>query len=201
MNVIDLLQGNLPNGVVDMLKNQVGAENDDQTEAAVNGIVSTLVAAISKNAANPSGANSLVSALDRDHDGSILDDVMGFLGGSKQPANASMMNGAGILNHVLGGKQNNMADMIGRMTGMDKSKVGQLAMTLAPMVMGALGKARNQEGLNVSGISDLLQKSVQSESNKRSEMSLLTRFLDQDGDGSIMDDVVNLGMKAFLRKR
>jgi hypothetical protein len=201
MEILDLLQGNLPSGLMDLMGKQVGVESNDQTEAAVNGILSTLTAAISKNASSPEGANALVSALDRDHDGSIFDDVVGFLGGQRQASNASMLNGAGILRHVLGGRQNNVVDMIGRMSGLDESKVGQLMMMLAPMVMGALGKARNQGGMNIGGISDLLNQTVKSEENKRSEMSLLTRFLDKDGDGSVMDDIANMGIQAFLRRR
>lgn len=201
MEITDLLRGNLPDGLLDMLSSQVGADSQDQTEAAVNGLLSTLTAAISKNAATPEGANSLVSALDRDHDGSVLDDVMGFLGGQRTSSNASMLNGAGILKHVLGGRQTNVYDMIGRMTGLDQNKVGKLAITLAPLVMGALGKARSQKGMNVGGIQDLLGKTVQSEAQQRSEMSLLTRFLDRDGDGSVMDDLANMGIQAFLRRR
>ena len=201
MNITDLLQGNLPDGVLDLMANQMGGADRDQTAAAANGIISTLISAISKNAATPEGANSLVSALDRDHDGSLLDDVVGFLGGGRQASNASMLNGAGILKHVLGGRQNNVVDMIGRMTGLDQSNVGKMMIMLAPMVMGALGKARSNDGLRVDGISKLLTQTVQSESQQRSEMSLISRFLDQDGDGSIMDDLANMGMKAFLGRR
>ena len=201
MNILDLLQGNLPDGVLDLMSDQMGGAPKDQTAAAANGIISTLIAAISKNAATPSGANALVSALDRDHDGSVLDDVVGFLSGQKQASNASMLNGAGILKHVLGGKQNNVVDMIGRMSGMDQSNVGKMMMMLAPMVMGALGKARNSEGLKVDGSSQLLTQTVHSEAQQRSEMSLIGRFLDQDGDGSVLDDLANMGMKAFLGRR
>jgi hypothetical protein len=55
--------------------------------------------------------------------------------------------------------------------------------------------------MNVSGIGDLLSSSVKSETNKRSEMGLLSRFLDADGDGSVMDDLANMGIKAFLRRK
>ena len=200
MNIIELLQGQLSDGLLDQLSQSAGGASREQTQAAASGILSTLTSALAKNAARPGGANALVSALDRDHDGSVLDDVMGFLGGSRKPVNERTMNGSGILKHILGERQDGVSNMIGKMTGMESGNVGNLMSILAPMVMGALGKARNQHGMNTNGIVDLLSSSVRSEENQRQEMGLLGRFLDADGDGSIMDDLANMGMKAFLRR-
>ena len=83
MNVIELLQGQLDENLIQQLSQHIGAESTEQTEAAASGIISTLVAGLNKNAATPDGATALVSAIDRDHDGSILEDVAGFLLGSR----------------------------------------------------------------------------------------------------------------------
>ncbi|HEY3387448.1 MAG TPA: DUF937 domain-containing protein [Saprospiraceae bacterium] len=201
MNVIELLQGQLDGNLIHQLTNQIGAESPEQTEAAANGIISTLVAGLNKNAATPEGANALVSAIDRDHDGSLLEDVAGFVFGNRQVSNASTLNGAGILGHILGGKQSGAVDMISKATGLDSGQIMKLMISLAPMVLAALGKARKQEGVGTQNISDLLSGSVRSQVNKNSEMGLLTRFLDADGDGSVMDDIANMGMKLFLNKK
>ena len=201
MNVIELLNGKLDENLISQLTQQIGAESNEQTEAAASGIISTLVAQLSKNASSPDGANALVTALDRDHDGSLLDDVAGFLLGNRQTQNTSTLNGAGILGHILGGNQSNVTDMLGRVTGLNKSQIGKLMIALAPMVLAALGKARNQQGLNVGGIGDLLSGSVKSQVNQKKEMGLLQRFLDSDGDGSVMDDLANIGMKVFLSRK
>lgn len=201
MNVIELLQGQLDDNLINQLTRQIGADSPEQTEAAASGIISTLVAGLSKNASQPGGADQLVGALDRDHDGSLLDDVSGFILGNRQASNPKTLNGEGILGHILGGKQNNVNDMLGRVTGLDKSQIGKLMITLAPMVLAALGRARKKDNLGPRDIGDLLSGSVKSETNKRQEVGLLTRFLDKDGDGSIMDDIANMGMKAFLGRR
>lgn len=201
MNVVELLQGQLDDNLINQLTKHIGASSPEQTQAAASGIISTLVAGLNKNAAQPGGANSLVSALDRDHDGSILDDVAGFLLGSRQTQNQSTLNGAGILGHILGGKQNNVSQTIGRATGLDQSQIVKLMISLAPMVLGALGKARNQQGLGVSDIANVLSGSVKSEANQRQEMGLLNRLLDADGDGSVMDDIANMGMKFFMSRK
>jgi hypothetical protein len=200
MNIVELLHGHLDENLISQLSQKIGANSSDQTEAAASGIISTLVASLAKNSQQPGGANALVSALDRDHDGSILNDIAGYLMGGKQTTNSSTLDGTGILSHVLGNNQAGVTDMLSKMTGLNNSQVGNLLTTLAPMVMAALGKARHQDNLDTSGIGDLLKTSVLSQANKRQEMGLLQRFLDRDGDGSVLDDIVNMGMNVFLKR-
>ncbi len=203
MDLMDLLQGQMSEGLVDVLAQQIGGADKAQTQTAANGILSTIMAGLAKNAATPEGVSGIAGALDRDHDGSILDDIMGMVAGQKQPQNPSMMNGAGILKHILGGKQNGAVDMISKMSGLDSSKTGNLMTILAPIVMGQLGKQKRTQNLDNSGLSDYLQGSVKSATNKRQEMGLIGKLLDQDGDGSVMDDIASMGMGMlgkFLKK-
>ena len=72
---------------------------------------------------------------------------------------------------------------------------------LAPMVLAALGKMRTQQGMNAEGIGSVLSGTVQSQVNQKQEMGLLGRLLDSDGDGSVMDDIANLGMKFLLNRK
>jgi len=193
MNILDLLQNQLSDNVLESLTQQIGGQDKKQTAAAASGILSTLTAALSKNAASPEGRSALASALDNDHDGSILDDVMGLLSGNKQAANPRAANGAGILRHVLGQKQEDTSTLISKMSGLDKQSTMSLMMKLAPMVMGILGKQKREQNLDEGGLSALLSNTVKSTAQKREEMSLIERFLDKDGDGSVMDDLVRMG--------
>ncbi len=200
---MDLLQGQLDDNVIEHLSQQIGGASKEQTAAAADGILSTLMAALAKNAAAPGGASALSAALDRDHDGSILDDVVGMMSGQRQAANPSMLNGAGILKHVLGGKQGNVIEMISKMSGLQSGNAGNLLQILAPLVMGALGRQKRQQSLDDNGLSDFLNKSVNSAANQRAEMGVIGKLLDRDGDGSVMDDIAGMGMNIlgkFLRK-
>ncbi len=200
---MDLLQGQLDDNVIEHLSKQIGGASKEQTATAASGILSTLMAALAKNAAAPGGAGALSAALDRDHDGSILDDVVGMMSGQKQAANPSMLNGSGILKHVLGGNQGNVIDMISKMSGLQSGNAGSLLQILAPLVMGALGRQKKQQHLDDNGLSDFLNKSVQSASAKHAEMGVIGKLLDRDGDGSVMDDIAGMGMNIlgkFLRK-
>ena len=204
-DLMDLLQGQLTDGLVSQLSKQLGGADKQQTASAATNIFSTLMAGLSRNAAQPEGASSLANALDNDHDGSLLDNIMDmFGGGNSAPAVSSRTtNSAGILGHILGGKQSGAIDMISKISGLDSGKTGSLMSILAPMVMGTLGRAKKEQGMDSSGLSSFLRNSVQSAGAKRKEMGLVERFIDQDGDGSIMDDLTGMGMSLlskFLRR-
>jgi hypothetical protein len=205
MDLMSLLQGQLSDNVVDQLDRQAGINDREKTEAATSGILSTLIGALAKNASTPEGAQSLNNALERDNHGGILDNLLGNLtGGNRQVQQPKALDGAGILWHLLGDKQNTATDMISRTSGLDSGKVGNLMMTLAPLIMGVLGRTKQQQGLNVGDIASLLMNTRNQQANQNPMMNLVTRFLDADGDGSVMDDLAGMGMNAlrgFFQRR
>lgn len=122
----------------------------DEAPGAVETALSVLTGAMAGNAAKPKGAASLDAAVARDHDGSILDRVGDFLG------NPAAGPGAGILGHVLGRKQPTVTAAIGRETGLSQEQATGLLTTLAPLLLGALGKAKQEQGLDASGVAGML---------------------------------------------
>jgi len=179
MDLMQLLQSQLDDNVIGQLSEQIGAE-PQQTAVAANDIFATLVGGLANNASSEGGLNSLVSALDRNHDGSVLDDVMGMVGGLMQNSGqgSGATNGLGILNHVLGGDQQEAAaQQISQHSGLSMSKVMQLMPVLAPIVMGAIGKMRSQEGLQMSDLPGLLMGSVQNTSQQGGMGDLLGNIL------------------------
>ena len=200
LNLMDMLQGNMSDALIDQLSNQIGGADKQQTARATEGIMTTLMGALAKNASTPEGANSLFNALEKDHDGGILDDLSGLIGGNVRPEQQRAANGMGILKHLLGGKQNGAIDMISQMSGLDSGKTGNLMAMLAPVIMGTLGKTKRQQGLDVGGIASLLTNSVSTQRGSNNPtMDLVTRMLDADGDGSIVDDVATKGLGILSR--
>ena len=191
-NLMEILQSQLGGALIPELSKQVNAP-EDQTPAATNGILSTLIGALSKNASTPEGAASLNNALEQDHDGGILDNIMGLLGGD-DGGNQKASNGAGIIGHIFGDKVGGVVEGLSKSTGMDTSSIGMMLIKLAPVVMGALGKVKSQQGLDQNGLSDLLQGTVSDNSDQNPLLAMAGRFLDKDGDGSVMDDLGNMGM-------
>lgn len=201
MDIMDLLKSQVLNdGLLEQLTQQVGAQDKQQTAKAAEGALSMLLGAMAKNTAQPEGADALANALDNDHDGGILDDVMGFLGGGHQNTRAA--NGSGILKHVLGGNQSNAFSAISALSGLGSKESGSLMTMLAPMVMSALGKQKREQGLDASGLASMLGGVLGGQRKQASSsplMGMVTSFLDKDGDGSIVDDA--LGMLGGLFKK
>lgn len=140
------------------------------------------------NTDKPGGADALFGALSRDHDGGLLDDLGGFLGGGQTTG------GDRILGHVLGGKRQAVETGLSRSSGLDMATIGKLLPLLAPIVMGFLGKAQKQQGLDAQGLSSLLTGERQTAERRAPDaMGVLSNLLDTDNDGQVVDDVVKIG--------
>ncbi len=57
---------------------------------------------------------------------------------------------------MLGRKQPAVAAAVGQETGLSKQQTGNLLTTLAPLLMGALGKTKQEQGLDASGLAGML---------------------------------------------
>jgi hypothetical protein len=173
---------------VQQISQQMGVDKQ-QAGTAVAAALPLLLGALTRNASQPQGAEALYGALERDHDGSILDNLQGFLG------NASSGPGASILGHVLGARNDAVAANLGQATGIDKGKAAMLLATLAPVVLGALGRARQQQNLNAGSLASMLgNERAQVQQSAGLGASLVQKMLDSDGDGSIADDVAQQGL-------
>lgn len=187
MSMLDLLQQRLGGDAVQQISRQLGTDHGT-TQTAIAAALPMLFGALARNAQNPQGAGALANALQQDHDGSILDDVVGYLGGGQSA------DGNAILGHVLGARQQTVQQGLGQATGLDASKAGMLLSMLAPLVMGALGKTARERGLDPGGLAGMLggeqQRAVQAAPG--GVMGVLGKLLDRDGDGSVMDDIGGL---------
>jgi hypothetical protein len=185
-------------GGIDEISRRVGVDRD-QVSSVVAGAMPMLIGALSRNTAESRGAESLAGALDRDHDGSIIDDLASFLGSSKTTS-----AGAGILGHVFGQRQTSVESALSSMSGVDRGSVGQILMMMAPVVMGALGKTKRDRGLDAGALSELLRGEEDTARKAAPETeSLLGSLLDRDGDGQIADDLVSIGgslLSSFLKR-
>lgn len=197
---MEMLQGQFSKTLVDQLARQIGGASSKQTNSAIQLAIPAIMNALSRNVASPEGAEGLAGALERDHDGSIMDDVFGFLSGSKAATNPNMMNGSGILSHILGGNQNNVIGMVAKMTGLDQSKAGSLLVTLAPMILGVIGKQKKESQLGSTDLADLITRSTENHNRGFKKAGIINQVLDSDGDGSVLDDIGGMGLK-FLMSR
>ena len=198
MDLNQVFQSVMSGGLPEQIGKMVGVQDSQQAESATSSIFSTLMGAIQQNASTPAGAESLNNALERDHDGSILDNISGLLSGTTQPQNAATTNGAGILGHIFGGNQGNVVNAVSQQTGLDTSKIMSMMISMAPIVMGMLGKAKQQTGADAGGLSNILGSVMGGQAGSNPIMGVLTGILDKNGDGNVIDDVLGGGMGSLL---
>lgn len=189
-SILDSLKQQLGPDTIQQLSRSLGAD-PAATSNAVSMALPALLGGLSNNAAKPDGAAALDRALG-DHDGSILDNLGGLLG-------SSALSGVGgaILGHIFGGRRTAVEQGVGSASGLSGQQVSQLLMMLAPIVMGVLGRAKQQGGLDASRLPDVLQQSAQQVQQEAPAMGGLGSLLDANHDGQIADDVARMGKSVL----
>jgi len=196
--LLDLLQGDMGRQIISGVSNETN-EPADKTASVVQMALPILMGAMKRNANSPEGAAGLMGALNSKHDGSILDNLGGlFSGGVDQEVKN---DGMGILGHVLGGSQNNVANALSSKSGMDSGSVMNILQVLAPIVLGYLGKEQRQQNVqSPDALTGLLGGLLGGGNQQQKQQSLIESLLDGDNDGSILDDVAGMVLNSGNKK-
>ena len=132
----------------------LGASNDD-TGKAIAAALPMLVGSLAGSSQQSGQANALFGALSNDHDGSILD-MLGPLLSGGYASRALGSDGARVLGHLFGNKQNAVEGAVAKSAGLDAGIIQKLLPILAPIVMGYLGRRMSSGGLDAGGLGGLL---------------------------------------------
>nr|WP_314080725.1 DUF937 domain-containing protein [uncultured Leptotrichia sp.] len=181
---LEALLGLLQGQDLEKLAQQVGGSSKEVRNGAAAALPAIL-AAVNKNANNSEKAEGLNNALNQ-HDGSVLNNLGNYL------QNPDLKDGAGILNHLLGGNTQNVANAISQSSGLDTQGSLKMLETLAPLVLGVLGQQKKENNLDAQGISDLTSKLSSSLEGASGIMGMITNFLDSNKDGNVMDDLTGM---------
>jgi hypothetical protein len=147
MGLIDLLTGNTGNQVAERAENKFGMSRN-QVLALLAVAAPLIISYLSKKSQSPNEAESLNTALDKDHDGSILNDV--------SQAEARQSEGNSILNHIFGEEKQTVESQLSQKTGISIDKIGPVLSMLAPIIMGYIGKEKQQNNVGAGGLGGLL---------------------------------------------
>ncbi len=192
----DLLGQQQGNQATEQISQSLGA-NPTTTSSAIQMALPMILGALTKNAQQPNGAEELSNTLQKNHDGGILDNLGGFLGNNQQAND----DGLGILGHIFGNKQGAVAQQVSQKSGLDIGQVAQLLITLAPIVMGFLGKKKQEQNLDANGLQNMLgEQQQQIQSSDNSMMDMFSGMLDRNKDGSSMDDLASLAANYFQKR-
>lgn len=157
----------------------------DQTGAALSALVPALAAGLQRNASQPGGLESLLGALASGGHARYVDEPAGLQG------HDVVSNGNAILGHILGSKDasRKVASGAAAQTGLGEDVLKKLLPLAATLVMGSLAKQHVAPGGSAQGgVAALSAGGL---------LGMLAPLVDQNRDGSIVDDVLGQAGKFF----
>ncbi|MEC5394676.1 DUF937 domain-containing protein [Bergeyella sp. RCAD1439] len=147
MNLIDLITGNTGNQVAEQAENKFGVSRN-QIIALLAVAAPLIISYLRKKSQDAKEAEALNNALDKNHDGSILNNPSQALERESE--------GSSILDHIFGSQKAQVENSLSQETGISAGKIGPILAMLAPIIMGYIGKQKQQNNVNAGGIGDLL---------------------------------------------
>jgi hypothetical protein len=193
------LKEQLGGGLMDVLSQQTGADKT-QTTKATSAIISSMMGALARNASTPDGAASLSSALDKDHDGSLLDMLGGMMQQGRQAPDQGMPTGGGLMDLVTSmasgqgsGGGGLLGSLLGGMIGGQSKSAGG---GLGDLIGGMMKQTQGSDG---GGMGDLLGGLLGGKQAGTSENIPLQFRKTLDG-GGILDHVLGAQKEDTARQ-
>jgi hypothetical protein len=174
------------------------------TRTVVQMVLPMILAGLARNASKKDGAKSLYGALERDHDGSLLESD-GFI------VDSDPTEGGKILEHVFGPRRGAIEEGVAKTAGVDKSQIAKIMAVLAPIVLAELGRRRITQRQSPEDLARELQierqqyapiapqpsrgrqAPQQADAGASPIGGLIGSLIDQDGDGDTTDDAMRIG--------
>ena len=184
MNILDVIMNAQGGAAVRQAGAQVGL-GEEETASALTALVPALAAGFQRNAQAPDGLSGLVAALAGGNHQQYIDDPAALAGATS--------DGNGVLAHVLGSKDASraVAAQASSQTGISPDVLKQLLPIAASLMMGALARQQGQGGQMAAAAS--------AGPSSGGLLDMLTPLVDQNRDGSIIDDVGSIVGKMFGR--
>lgn len=148
MSLLDLITGSTGNQVAAQAENKFGISKN-QIIALLAVAAPLVISYLRKKSEDPKEADALNNALDKDHNGSILNDPSQALNREQE--------GNSILDHIFGGQKTTVENQLSQNTGISLDKIGPVLAMLAPVIMGYIGQQKQANNVTSGGgLSDLL---------------------------------------------
>jgi hypothetical protein len=181
MDILDVILNAQNGGAVRQLGDQFGLK-PEQTQSVLSAVMPAVASGLQKNMSSEDGLNSLVSALSGGNHQRYLENPASLT----DPA--ATQDGNGILGHLFGSKDvsRQVAQRASQQTGVDSSTLKRMLPLIAAMAMGGLSRQTAASGTGQPSGAGL--------------MAMLAPMLDQNRDGSMLDDVLGAAGR-FLGRR
>ena len=182
MNILDAIVNAQDGAAVQQLGSQVGLA-PDQATAALSALMPALAGGFQRNIQSQGGLESLKAALSTGNHSQYIDNPASLADPS------AVTDGNGILGHLLGSKDasREVATRAAAQTGLSADVLKRMLPLAATLMMGALSKQSGHgSAVPLGGPGGGIG-------------AMLTPFLDQNRDGSIIDDVTSM-IGGFMKR-
>ena len=171
--LLQTILGAAGGGVLQQVAGQFGLD-ESQAQSAISALLPALTGGVQRNVQQEGGLESLLGALTGGGHQQYLDDP--------STLSDATSDGNSILGHLLGSKDvsRQVAAQAASQTGLGTDLMKQMLPVVASLAMGALSKQSSS-----SNLAGMLQGGQSS-----GVMGMLGSFLDQNHDGSMVDDVL-----------
>jgi hypothetical protein len=185
MNMLDAILAAQNGAAVNQIGSQFGLPKE-QTTAALAALVPALAAGLQRNAQSAGGLESLLGALSGGQHAQYVDDPSTL----SQPD--AIADGNGILGHVFGSKDvsRQIAGRAAAETGVSVDVLKRMLPMVAALAMGTLARQSSASAVPASPLGGGAGGSL---------LSMLGSTLDQNRNGSVIDDVMGM-LGGLLRK-
>ncbi|QQS17997.1 DUF937 domain-containing protein [Candidatus Saccharibacteria bacterium] len=150
MDIKQILLEQLSGAAAEKLGSRNGLDQAS-TNGAMDSALTAILSGLQQEAGSKKGANKLDTAIAKDHSGSILDNLAGAV-----DSDTTKLDGGKILEHIFGKNTNNVTDSVAQNSGVSGAAASDILTTLAPIVLGQIGKQKQSEGLDVGGLVNIL---------------------------------------------
>ena len=153
-SLLDTVKSYFTPDVVHSASSAIG-ESESSTRQALTSAVPSLLGGITNMASTPDGANNLTSMVREGGFASVLDSVSSLFSGGSMTSSVMGM-GQQLMGKIFGNSSSSVADTIARSSGVSSSSASKLLSLASPLVMGVIGKMVTSQGLNASGLANML---------------------------------------------
>lgn len=168
--ILDELMSSLGGDVTKQLSNTLGLDQGAASKI-IPMVAPMILGGLKKQKDEHGGEERVNHILNKYGSSSVLDDIGGLFKSKADDPNADPKLGG-----LLGDAGVQATNLVSKQFNIDSGSASKIIPMLAPVVLGFLSKKRDADGLGSNGIASLL---------------------DQDGDGSILDDVAGFLTKGL----
>jgi OmpA-OmpF porin, OOP family len=180
----ELLVGEVANKAANLL-----GEKEEKVKIAIEGLVPTFVGGLMKRASNEAGATTLMNVVKKgNHDGSIIEQLDDLLK-NKESFAGFVEKGNSVVSMLLPDKKSSIATMISQFAGVRNSSATALLSVVAPLVIGKLGKMVTSQGLDKTGLANIILDQRSSLLDETPE-SLQPKMIDVLGLATFMSEEI-----------